>query len=137
MNLAIQKSRIASLLILVVGFLLWTSGCTHQSPNRADRATLTGSVSYQGKPLPGGSVAGVSTQDPLIGCSGIIGSDGTFGIQNAPFGPMKIAVNTEALKMVDSTRYVPIPAKYTDPETSGITADIKANEANTIEIKLE
>jgi hypothetical protein len=136
MNQVSQKSPIAFLLTLAVG-LLCTNACTHQESNRADRATLTGRVSYQGKPLPGGSVAGVSTQDPLIGCSGIIGNDGTFGIQNAPFGPMKIAVNTEALKMVDSARYVQIPAKYADPETSGITADIKANETNTIDIKLD
>ena len=111
--------------------------CTYDAPQRSDRANLTGKVVYEGKELQGGSILVVSTQDSSIGSNGVVVPDGSFMIQNAPLGPIKIAVSTEGLDKFDPDHYVAIPSKYADPETSGITADIKAGETNTIDIMLE
>jgi hypothetical protein len=122
---------------LAICATIQSSACTYQTPQRSDRSNLTGKVTYQDAALRGGSVSAVSTQDTILGASGIIHSDGSFTVQNAPLGPIKISISTEGLDKFDPDHFVAIPSRYADPETSGITADIKAGETNTIEIKLE
>jgi hypothetical protein len=117
--------------------LILPIGCTYEAPQRSDRANLTGKATYQGTAMQGGSVRAVSTQDDSLGASGVINTDGSFTLQNVPLGPIKISVSTRGMKEFDPDHFIEIPSKYADPETSGITADIKAGETNTIEIKLE
>ena len=122
---------------VVLCVLILPIACTYEAPQRSDRADLTGKVIYQSTVLQGGSVSVVSTQDTSMGASGVINTDGAFTVQNAPLGPVRISVSTGALDKYDPDHFVAIPSKYADPEASGITADIKAGETNTIEIKLE
>ena len=101
------------------------SGCgkkvrTHD-PNRT---TVKGKLSLDGKPLPGGSLKFVSIKDPMYSIMCSIKNDGSFDVGDAPLGEVKVAISTEEAKMSNADGYFPVPQKYRDPETSGITLTI-------------
>ncbi len=108
--------------------LLWLSGCHHQPVVHPDRATVRGAVTFGDQPLPGGSVTFISTADPGQRATGILKSDGTFTIADVPIGPVRVAVDTEPMRFGAPTRFVPIPAKYTRPESSGFSYDVQPGE---------
>jgi hypothetical protein len=114
----------------------------------AGSGTVTGKVSYEGKPIPAGRVTFLDGKGQTY--SSPIGDDGGYSIPKVPAGEVKIAVDTgapppnipapaavkgktgappgvppEALKAYDfeaqRAKYVKIPNKYKDPEKSGLT----------------
>ncbi len=124
------------------------AGCT---AGRSNEATLSGSVSYKGQPVTGGSI----TFHPVAGGApypGILKPDGSFSFGGVPIGQMEVAIETESVKSmpgasgspyhmpgggkpnqqmpnVDTSNmptYVKIPAKYANPKTSGLTVNVKA-----------
>jgi hypothetical protein len=60
-------------------------------------AEVSGKVTYNGAPVPGGTVtlvpAGGGPPQTLV-----LGSDGTFRVGSIPFGTYKVAVETESVK---------------------------------------
>ena len=48
-----------------------------------------------------------------------------------------VAVETESIKMGNATNYMPIPAKYGDVKTSGLTAEIKKGDAAPLAFELK
>src|SRR5438105_417363 len=54
--------------------------------------TVTGTVSYQGKPLPVGTVRFYGSNDQVA--SGLIGDDGSYEAKDVPLGLVKVAVTT-------------------------------------------
>jgi hypothetical protein len=58
-------------------------------------ATITGKVTYQGRPLTAGTVLFTSTKGRGTRTAQI-GEDGTYTITNMPTGPAKIAVETKS-----------------------------------------
>jgi hypothetical protein len=82
--------------------------------------------------------------------SGLIQSDGTYTIPGIPVGPAKIAVNSpdprdvkviprkkeEKVPAADVSKWISIPEKYTDPEKSGLSINIRPG-TNTFPIDLK
>jgi hypothetical protein len=104
---------------------------------------VSGKVTYRGNPLPGGLVTFVH-QDGRIGV-GEIHEDGTYSVPEAPGGNVKVTVRTvppipampAAVKLpggigggkaetyYPAGKYVPIPKKYAEGETSGLALTVK------------
>jgi hypothetical protein len=141
-------------LTLVAALVL--TGC-ESSPG-----TLTGKVTYQGKPLKGGNILFYTKKRPV---SVPIQPDGTYKAENVPGGEAKVTVETESLKptgepppptykpppgSADVTggynpaaaaartgaNYVAIPKKYSDKETTPLTVTVTGG-PQTYDIKLD
>jgi hypothetical protein len=65
----------------------------------AGSGTITGKVTYQGRPLTGGTVLFTSTRGRGTRTAQI-GEDGTYTITDMPGGPVKIAVETKSAQPV-------------------------------------
>jgi hypothetical protein len=108
-------------------------------------AVVSGKVSYKGRPVTGGTIKFIPADNgpPSLGP---INPDGTFSFGGVPFGTMQIGIDTESVRnaaRADYTKtgkappgtqmppstphaaYVPLPKKYADPKTSGLTWDLK------------
>src|SRR5438105_2273574 len=55
-------------------------------------STVTGTVSYQGKPVPAGKVSFYGPNDQVA--SALIGEDGSYEAMNVPLGTVRVAVTT-------------------------------------------
>jgi hypothetical protein len=124
--------------------LLLVIGCGRgDGVNRGGK--LTGKVTLDGKPVGGGEVTVIGA-DGKHSMSGKIRNSGEYEIMEPPLGPCKLAVVTSSIKDVPPPSakkgpvnftdpatgewpiYVPIPAKYEKPETSGLTVEIKGGD---------
>jgi hypothetical protein len=108
------------LLVFVVG------GCSRS-------ATITGTVTYRGQPLKRGEINFIGADGKSR--SGLIRSDGTYKVVDAPRGPVKVTVvsltgadeegKLSALGLGANSGPVDvhyaIPVKYTNPDESGLT----------------
>ena len=123
--------------IVIVVALAMASGCGRKPELRPDWAMVSGTVTYQGKLLPGGEVIWCIEKDgAAVMRGGAIREDGTF-ILDAPIGPAKVAIHTADMKKVQPARYVELPPKYADPFTSGLTYDVQAGENENIKLDLQ
>ncbi len=121
------------------------------------RATITGRVSFQGKPVIWGSVVVVGADGRIA--SGKIESDGTYRVEDAATGPVSLGVisrdplvqnwasNIKATRSrptakaftaspVDRKKWFPLPLHYEDPAQSGLTAKLKRG-GNEHDIQLQ
>jgi hypothetical protein len=141
----------------VLGLLL--CGCNDSS--MGPQGQVSGKVTYQGKPLPGGQVRFLTSKGLLF--SGDIDPEGNYKLK-AVVGEAKIAVDNSMLKKnSESPRidlrhrpgaqpppgvkvddepsatlagtYLPLPEKYQSPETSGLTCTVKSG-SQTHDIEL-
>jgi hypothetical protein len=107
-------------------------------------ATVSGSVSYKGKPVTSGEVVFLSP-DGKASVRAAIGPDGTYTAKNVPVGPAKLAVDNpapagaaaagrapagkappandpEVQEMKEkASHYVATPPRYADPNQSGLS----------------
>lgn len=125
------------------------------------KATVSGKVTYQNKPVKGGNISFVSSKGAV---SGEINEDGTYTVDGVPTGEARISVDTESINpqivgggqqntapkgvtvpsdyqagggtKVDPKRYVKIPEKYADPDTSDLTFKVGSG-SNTYDIDLK
>jgi hypothetical protein len=105
--------------------LLTLTGCER------GRGDVSGTVTLNGKPLPGGMVTFVPDNGPAEATR--IGEDGKYAITNVLTGPARITVVTQQpVRMHENGKafeplgkYVPIPERYRDPEMSGLRLDVK------------
>jgi hypothetical protein len=134
-------ARFAALLLLA-GAL---AGCGGKS-----RATVSGAVSYKGKPVTSGEVVFLC-QDGKAAVRAAIGPDGSYTAQNVPVGPAKLGVDNpapaggaqtavgksparkapandpEVQEMKEkASHYVATPPRYTDPKQSGLSYSVTA-----------
>ncbi len=122
-------------------------GCGRDS---AKLLPVSGHVYYQGKPLAGGTI--VFTPDPERGGSGPmafaeIHTDGSFTLHTgSAFGAVagwhRVTVAAlpppPAIAGISISREPPsLPAKYSDPELSGLLQEVKTGVANTLELRLD
>ncbi|MDB5312469.1 MAG: hypothetical protein JWO38_6671 [Gemmataceae bacterium] len=118
---------VAAGLVLAVGVV----GCG----GGPKRVSVSGTVTYAGKPVPVGTVSFIGTAD-VIESSPI--TDGKYTIANAPVGPVKVTISTPAAptgvaKKQMQQKYegmsydgggdkaVVVPPKYNTPGTSDLT----------------
>jgi len=77
---------------LSLGLLAGCGGT--RNPNAP--AKITGSVKYQGKPVPGGNIVfHTKNNQGMYRCS--LGADGTYEIADVPTGALTVTVETESL----------------------------------------
>jgi hypothetical protein len=136
-------------LFAVVGFSLGPVACSNHyvTPVKYpdSGATLEGTVTYAGQKV---RVALIIAQGEKDYVQAFMSDDGRYKIENAPLGEVKLAVNTAAGKgrmigrrMAQSRGkgegplppVIDVPAKYGEPNTSGITTTINPG-ANTFDI---
>jgi hypothetical protein len=114
-------------LLCAAGLVLFLSGCANQG-------TVSGKVSLNGKPLPGGVVTVIDGDGQSH--TGGISKTGTYSVSNIAPGKALVTVVTmgsrpsvkgpEAGPSNSLGEYVPVPAKYMDPQQSGLALDVKA-----------
>lgn len=106
---------------------------------------VEGRVLIDGEPMQSGSV--ITTPAEGRGARGTIGEDGHFLLttrdagKGAVVGVHRVAVvaydHAEALnKNPEAEVTLIVPARYTSPETSGLTIDVKPNETNNFTLEL-
>ena len=123
---------------------LCTLGCGGQKPTLAP---VRGTVYFRGAPLTGGAI--VFTPDAERGGSGPlacarIGPDGSYVLATgeAPGAvPGWHRVTVKALPPPDGAPAPPagavLPARYSDPEQSGQSREVKADAANVFDFHLD
>jgi hypothetical protein len=111
-------------------------GCGKRPQAIKDRASLSGTVKFNGQPLPAGTVGLESTVGPAATAISI-GDGGFFSTDRAPIGKNLVTVDTRSIQVGNPAAYVPIPDKYSNPRTSELAVDVKpgANENVVIELK--
>jgi hypothetical protein len=134
--------------VVAAGFclcgLLLVEGCG------GGKGTVSGKVTYQGKPVRGGTVSFI----PEAGSPAMspIEEDGSYTVRNVLPGKVKITVNTESFRpqkappgvppkfakeMMEkmnpdfadperAKRYVPIPAQYRDLDKTSLSYEVKS-----------
>jgi hypothetical protein len=107
-----------------LALLAFAIGCSNEPVREANRSSASGLVTLDGKPLAGGSVTLTLAKDPMYRVIAMIRSDGHFSVDNAPTGEVLVAIETESAQSGNPKGYIPIPAKYANVKTSGLTATI-------------
>lgn len=124
-----------SALLLLLCFSL--SGC-----GSSEYVAVRGKVTLAGKPLTTGTVTFISTTGGSIGY-GTIQPDGTFSISTGKQSGLKpgeykasvVATQTTEAKASDQSAPTPsllTPAKFADPETSGLKYQIVASQPELV-----
>ena len=132
----IYRSRAACHFRLGVPFILLASiGCGGGKEPPKDRTTVSGTVTLNGQPLPGGTIYFESAG--AIGTSMIIGAGGKYSTDRAPIGTNRVTIETQSLQYGNTAAYVKIPTKYGDAMTSGLSADVKAGDNVDMNFSLE
>jgi hypothetical protein len=102
-------------------------------------ATLEGTVTYGTEKVLVGMIIAAGDSG---GAQGYIGDDGRYVIENAPLGEVKLGVNVDAGRAqlqgkIMSKQKVPkivsVPAKYNDPNSSGLKTTVNKG-TNTYDI---
>jgi hypothetical protein len=120
--------------------LLGPIGCNYgQVKNFDTGATLEGTVKYGNEPV---LVAMVVVQGANGSAVGLIGDDGRYKITSVPQGDVNIGINVKAgeqqlmtkkMQGLSVPKVTNVPAKYTEPATSGIKTTINKGD-NTYDI---
>jgi hypothetical protein len=135
-------------LVLLLGSML--SGCG----GGREAATVSGTVTYKGKPLPAGKVSFWGPNDQIA--SALIAEDGSYEATDVPLGLVKIAVSTppppppeiEKAAREGKRRFgkgklltapintIVIPEKYSSPAKSGLSLTVtEGSQPFSIELK--
>jgi hypothetical protein len=138
--------RVATGLLGVVVGAVCAGGCS--SAPEAKEAVVTGSVTLDGEKLTMGEVY-FESEDGKASGRGEIGPDGTYRVPSAPLGKVKAAVRTSNHARFAGTKtkdgkaitvgeregtYIPVPKKYEEVGSSGLTFTITKDA--TIDIPL-
>jgi hypothetical protein len=123
--------RLAVLFLLAA--VVAVSGCGESGP---PRTVVTGKVTYQGKPLPTGSVMFIPAKGKQKPCTSAIDASGQYRLEAAPgsyivqiqmIGRLRgePAPSGEGAKLnIPEVDWL-IPEKYADRQTSGLKATVK------------
>ena len=101
-----------------------------------DRAVASGSVLWDGGPLPGGTITFVSKDDPTLRGYATI-RDGQYATDRAPIGESWVAVDNRSLRYGNPSAYVALPEKYRDARNSGLSANLAAGENRNVDFELQ
>lgn len=135
------------LLFLFPLMLVLTLGCKPKNPNAPAR--VSGMITYKGKPLPGGTITFYTDGAGIYPLP--IDPDGTYEGTGLPVGDLAVTIDTESAKAYGSAaaygdgrghqmqfspapggheqtprpQYVPIPKKYANLKTSGLSMTLQ------------
>src|SRR5690606_30932923 len=117
------------------------AGCGAGHEQKA--ATVRGTVTLDGNPVPGGSVMFVPAEGR--GATGTIDTQGNYVLgtyesaDGAVIGTHKIAVYPAKSGFESDERppnYVPLPSRYQSIGSSGLEREIKPGEENVVDLQL-
>ena len=111
------------------------TGCGSQPQGPKDRASVSGVITFDGQPLPGGVLSFYSTERP-VATAVLIKTGGVYSTDRVPLGENVVTVETASLQ-VGGGAYVPIPAKYSDTAKSGLVIDVKPGDNEDVNFTLE
>ncbi len=122
-------------------------GCSSPKPKLA---TLSGKVTYKGKPVSVGAIYFHGPADELA--MGNLQEDGTFTATDLPIGQVRVSLRVqdpgvyaqqlkapatlEMPKSKDGDKVTSLPNQYSDPATSGLTYTIDPT-TTTLDITIE
>lgn len=145
-----MKSLLFAPAQLLVCSLVCTLLCGCGGGNQLDTVVVRGTVMYQGKPLPYGTISFQPQAGPPA--MGKIQPDGSFTLSTygdgdgAIVGPHKVLVSATAIDAgtapeADASTEMRaaqsvIPTKYSSFSTSGLTADVEAGKENQFTFEL-
>ena len=136
------RNRLRLFFLSTVGLTL--AGCGATGPGMAQ---VTGKVTYQGKPVPKGTVSFVPTAPGGRNATGQIVESGEYRLQTenpgdgALTGDYNVSISARDNAVLDYIPKKPIPpkylapAKYENPTTSGLKATVKSG-SNTVDFDL-
>jgi hypothetical protein len=148
MKILSQRPQIAVGCTLFLS-LLMLIGCSSKDKN----LSLSGKVTYKGEPVTGGSLSLIPTDGKTPPVNTKINGDGTYMIVPPALGKLNVTVETESIRGMKSggpvyanvpkgpngedmsdklpkrdaasqQNYKPIPPKYSQAATSGLSVDI-------------
>jgi hypothetical protein len=100
-----------------------------------NRASVSGAITFDGKPLPAGVVQFQSTEHTVT--SSVMIFDGSYATDRAPLGKNTVTIETSSVLNGNPRAYVPIPAKYSDSTKSGLSAEIKPGSNEHVDFELK
>lgn len=140
------------LLLLSVFFVAGCGQVAHEIPDTG--ATLEGAITLNGKPIP---LALIIVRSENATSDFVVREEGKYKVPSVPLGLVKIGVDTEAMRgevisrsmanaykgpdgkikeeQAKKLKFIPVPIKYADPDTSGLVFEIKKG-SNTFDIIL-
>jgi hypothetical protein len=110
------------------------AGCGGGEQVLPDRATISGTVTFDGKPLVAGTIGFEAADGPVATAASI--SNGAYSTNRAPIGKTLVTVDTYSIQVVDPAAYVPIPERYTNSKTSGLSAEVQPGENRNVDFVL-
>ncbi len=122
-------------LALVCGVLAAMAGCRPKQQILKDRAIVSGIVTFDGKPLPAGTISFQAIDRPVATATPI-GEGGAYSTDRAPLGKNLVTVDTASIQFGNPSAYVPIPARYADPKAAGLSADVQPGENEHVDFTL-
>jgi hypothetical protein len=141
---AVRAARLARSLASVSAWFLLAAltGCGGAS----NKTHLTGKVIYKDAPVTGGTIKLYSSPENPFTIQ--IKPDGTFDVEDAPPGEMKVAIETDSVFVpppapagssaaqatANMPKKVKIPAKYNKPDTSGVTWNTTTEKTKTFDL---
>jgi hypothetical protein len=148
MKMICSQKRYGSMLPIMLLLPLLATGCGGQG-----KGTVSGKVTYQGKPLPSGFVTFVPEQGAALHSE--IQSDGSYRMNNVPLGAVKISVEPKSAQDTLKSSAMPrnpkdfskaktamtesdakIPSRYADPNKSQLTYTVtKGSQQHDIDLK--
>ena len=141
--------------LLLLFCVVLATGCgqvAHEIPDTG--ATLEGAITLNGKPIP---LALIIVRSENATSDFVVREEGKYKVPSVPLGLVKIGVDTEAMRgevisrsmanaykgpdgkikeeQTKKLKFIPVPIKYADPDTSGLVFEIKKG-SNTFDIIL-
>lgn len=110
--------------LLFSGCLAFVMGCGPDGTVKPE-SSVHGKISYQGKPVTGGVVS-FHSANSTAPFAGEINDDGTYSVTSAKPGPVRVTIDTSFEEGLPT--YVELPAKLNNPDTSGLTYEVKEGE---------
>ncbi|MBN1588744.1 MAG: hypothetical protein JW888_04450 [Pirellulales bacterium] len=140
-----SRNRILFLAIIVVctcALLLPAASCS-RAPKLAPTAIVTGQITLDDKPVTCGEIAFLpDSSKGTTGPMGMspIGEDGRYEIRTAGKKGALVGWHKIRIMAIDETKpdkpWI-IPIKYSNPDESGLTFEVKANQENKHDFPLK
>lgn len=119
-----------------IAALVLGTACAALAGCGAGTGELTGTVTYNSKPVRTGTVSVMADDGSLK--SGTINDDGTYTVAGVPTGPVKVGVSSpdprtikvaqrkksEPPPKADASMWFAIPPKYAEPKDSGLSTTV-------------
>jgi hypothetical protein len=132
LNFADRRTVARFLALALVGLVPLACG-----PSGPEMATISGKVTYNGKPVPKGTITFIPTTPGGRNAVGVIAADGSYALQTekpgdgALLGDYNVTISAHDEAVLDYIPAKPVepkllaPAKYENPKTTDLKATVK------------